>query len=105
MFFGEVGHNRLAAACRGLLRRAGVRVSRRGRGDSAAFEALHALGITSRETDVLALVAEGLSNAEIADRLFISVRTVETHTGRLLRKSGLQSRTQLVAFAIRALSR
>jgi DNA-binding CsgD family transcriptional regulator len=103
LFFGSAGRERVAAACRGLLRRAGVRVSREGRGDSVVPARLAALGITSREVDVLNLVAEGLSNAEIAARLFVSIRTVETHASRLLRKARVESRPQLVAFANRFL--
>jgi DNA-binding CsgD family transcriptional regulator len=54
------------------------------------------LGITPREADVLALVVEGCSNREIAEQLFLSVRTVEKHVESLLRKSGAPSRTRLV---------
>ena len=100
-FFESAGRERVAAACRGLLRRAGVRVSRRGRGDSTVPRSLATLGITSRELDVLSLIGDGLSNAEIAERLFVSVRTVESHASRLLRKAGLESRSQLVAFVTR----
>jgi DNA-binding CsgD family transcriptional regulator/tetratricopeptide (TPR) repeat protein len=57
------------------------------------------LGVTAREADVLDLVAEGLSNKEIATRLFVSPRTVEKHVESLLRKTGARSRTQLVARA------
>jgi DNA-binding CsgD family transcriptional regulator/tetratricopeptide (TPR) repeat protein len=52
-------------------------------------------GITAREGDVLALVAEGLSNKEIAARLQLSPRTVEKHVESLMRKTGARSRTQL----------
>jgi DNA-binding NarL/FixJ family response regulator len=55
------------------------------------------LGITAREADVLALVAEGLANKEIAVRLHLSPRTVEKHVESLLRKADARSRTQLVA--------
>ena len=50
--------------------------------------ALAALGITSREADVLALVAGGATNREVAERLFISPRTVDKHVERLLQKTG-----------------
>ena len=53
--------------------------------------------MTSREMDVLALVADGLSNAEVAQRLFLSPRTVETHVANLLAKTGSASRAQLRA--------
>ena len=79
--------SRLARICRDLLRRAGA-PTRRGRGDSAVPPALRAIGITSREVDVLTLIADGLSNAAISERLFLSPRTVETHVTSLLTKSG-----------------
>ena len=57
------------------------------------------LGITHRQADVLRLVAEGISNKEIAARLHLSPRTVEKHIESLLRKTAARSRTQLVAIA------
>ncbi len=57
------------------------------------------LGITDREAEVLRLVADGLTNREIAGQLFISSRTVEKHVESLLRKTGARTRTQLVPFA------
>ncbi|MGS2642219.1 response regulator [Streptosporangium sp. LJ11] len=56
-------------------------------------------GITGRELDVLALVARGLSNTEIADHLTLSLATVKTHVGRLLGKLGARDRAQLVIVA------
>ena len=76
-------------------------VPRAGRGTRAVFAAVAALGITSREMDVLILVADGLSNAEIGARLFLSPRTVETHVTSLTRKAQVATRIQLVAFAAR----
>jgi len=55
------------------------------------------LGITTREAEVLGLVADGLANKEIAARLYLSVRTVEKHVESILRKTGCASRTQLAA--------
>jgi DNA-binding NarL/FixJ family response regulator len=55
--------------------------------------------LTPRETEVLVLVAEGLSNAEISGRLFLSPATTKTHVSRILTKLGARDRAQLVAVA------
>ena len=58
-------------------------------------------GLTRRETEVLAEIAAGLSNAEIAAKLFISDTTVKTHVNHLLVKTGMRDRAQLVGYAYR----
>jgi DNA-binding NarL/FixJ family response regulator len=57
--------------------------------------------LTNREREVLHLAAEGLTNAEIADRLSISPRTAETHRANLMRKLGLRTQTDLIRYALR----
>ena len=56
-------------------------------------------GLTSREAEVLTLLASGLSNAEIAQRLFLSNATVKTHINRIFAKTGARDRAQAVRYA------
>ncbi len=101
MFFDANGDDRIASACRSLLRRAGAPVPRR-RGAEQIPAELGAMGVTSRELEVLRLVGEGLSNQVIGARLYLSPRTVERHIANLTVKVGVERRAQLVAFAARS---
>jgi DNA-binding NarL/FixJ family response regulator len=56
-------------------------------------------GLTPREAEVLALIAEGLTNAEIADRLVVSAATVKTHVNHIFAKAGVRDRAQAVVYA------
>jgi ATP/maltotriose-dependent transcriptional regulator MalT len=96
-YFAARGDDRVSAACRALLRQAGAPVPRPA-GDGDVPGPLRALGVTEREADVLRLVAQGLGNREIAERMFLSPRTVEKHVASLLAKTGLR-RGQLAGYS------
>jgi len=89
--FEDRGMPEPANACRTLLRKLGAPV---------ASTASTSDGITGREREVLHLVAEGLANKAVAERLFLSPRTVEKYVERLLAKTGSVNRSQLVTYAL-----
>jgi two-component system response regulator NreC len=57
--------------------------------------------LTAREKEVLALVARGLTNQQMAEELVISARTVETHRAHIMDKLGFKKRSELVKYALR----
>jgi ATP/maltotriose-dependent transcriptional regulator MalT len=64
-------------------------------------KALEELGISKRELEVLELIAQGLSNNEIAERLFVSLNTIKTHSSKLFEKLDVNRRAQAVEAAKR----
>ncbi len=94
--FEELGASRDADAAAGLLRELGAAGGR-------AWPKGHGT-LTKRETEVVSLLAAGLSNAEIAERLYISPRTAEHHVASILSKLGLRSRAEAAAYAVRELA-
>ena len=95
--FLELGARPLAAMVARRLRERGAHVSRGPRPSTRA----NAGELTAREVEVLALVADGLRNAAIAERLFLSPRTVDHHVAAIRRKLGVTSRGEAVAEARR----
>ncbi|WP_225839192.1 response regulator transcription factor [Streptomyces sp. NK08204] len=92
---------RLVAEGESLLFPASVRrlAARYGDAGPAARAPLSAAGLTEREAEVLRLMARGLSNAEIADRLVVGTETVKSHVSAVLAKLGARDRTQAVIAA------
>ena len=98
-FYETAGAPLVADRVRRLLRDAGGSVPRRPRRTAPVPDALASHGVTARESEVLQLLGDGLSNADIAQRLYVSVRTVETHVSSLLTKLDARSRGQLTALS------
>ena len=98
--FEHAGAEDDAARTRRLLRERGASVPRARRKTAAVADELRARGVTRREAEVLHLVGLGLSNNEIADKLFLSVRTVESHISSLLTKLQVETRAALIASAM-----
>ena len=67
---------------------------------SASSTPEHPAGLSPREVEVLGLVVEGLTNAQIAKKLFLSPRTVDTHLTSVYHKLGVSSRTAATRFAL-----
>jgi DNA-binding CsgD family transcriptional regulator/tetratricopeptide (TPR) repeat protein len=97
----ELGAGPLGARIRNSLHEAGVTGVPRGPQKATRDSPL---GLTARQTDVLALLVEDLTNAEIADRLFISTRTVDHHVSAILTKLGANSRSEAAEKARQVLS-
>jgi len=89
----------IASACRSLLKQAGEQPTRRRSTDANVPADLLRIGVTAREAEVLDLVAQRLTNREIADRLFMSPRTVEKHVAALLRKTATANRNDLAFYS------
>ncbi|MFJ2766383.1 AAA family ATPase [Streptomyces sp. NPDC087300] len=98
-YFHQASVPAVAGACRGLLRKNGVPVQQRRRGAELVPRPLRQLGVTVREYEVFRLMAPRPANRDIADRLYISPRTVEKHVASLILKTGRSSRAALSELA------
>ena len=94
--FERLGARRDADEAAALLRELGAAGRAAGRGERGERD-----NLTVREREVLSLVAAGLSNGQIADRLVIAPKTAEHHVGRVLAKLGVRSRAEAAAHAAR----
>jgi DNA-binding CsgD family transcriptional regulator len=94
--FEDLGAGREADAAAALLRDLGVKAARTGPKNIGR--------LTKREQEVLSLLGEGLSNPEIAKRLYVSRKTVEHHVAHVLSKLELRGRAEAAAFSVRASS-
>ena len=95
--FAWGGWERAATRVRRLLRAAGAHAPARRRPPATVPDGLQTLGVTRREADVLTLVTAGMGNRAIANQLYLSTRTVESHVSSLLAKLGARNRTDLAA--------
>ncbi len=95
--FESLGAGSDADRAAGVLRSLGEKAARRGQRDVGV--------LTKREREVLELLAEGLTNKELAERLFLTRKTVEHHVRSVLRKLGLRSRAEAAVYAVRHLER
>lgn len=80
---------------------AGLVAELRGRDVATWVESKDQDGLSKREGEVLRLLAMGYTNQQVADKLFLSIKTVETYKARLKEKLGLQGRAELVRYAMR----
>ena len=99
---GDLGAALVREELEALARRARVDIGAAGDAAPAPDEALAPHGLTARELEVLALVGEGLTNRQIAERLFISPKTAGLHVSHILSKLGVTNRTQAAEVAHRA---
>jgi DNA-binding NarL/FixJ family response regulator len=97
--FTRLRLGRASAACRALLKTTGHAAPRRRAADAGLPASLIAAGVTAREAEILDLLADRLSNREIAELLFLSPRTVEKHVAALLAKLGGEDRGGLARLA------
>jgi DNA-binding NarL/FixJ family response regulator len=98
-FYESAGSIVMAERTRQRLRAAGGRVPRRRRATAPVPAELAKRGVTAREAEVLKLLGEGCSNAEISEQLYVSVRTVESHVSSLLTKLDARNRGRLAALS------
>ena len=97
--FTALGASAAVSITRLRMRRLGIRSVPAGRRTPRSATRTGALGLTVREQEILALLGDGLSNAEIAGRLFISPKTVEHHVSAVLAKTGARTRKSAVSRA------